>query len=210
MSRVDRSGQHAASNRDLGMRLLLSAVVMFGFGYLLIPFYEKFCEVTGINNLLNADRAPVNSQVDPSRQVALQLDANVHHMQWRFRPLQQSVRVHPGELVRVDYEISNLSDHDITGQAVPSYGPREAGQYFSKLECFCFEQQTLVRGETRIMPVVFVVDPHLPGDIATVTLSYTFFEVAGRGNGQSASAQNAPQPSAREAAPGRGAQAGPA
>jgi len=89
--------------------------------------------------------------------------------------------VHPGEVRQVVYEISNRTDHAMTGQAIPSYGPRDAAQYFRKLECFCFTKQTLQPGETRQMPVVFVVDPALPKDIATITLSYTFFEVEGAG-----------------------------
>ena len=89
--------------------------------------------------------------------------------------------MHPGELVHVEYEIANVRGAPVTGQAVPSYGPALAAQYFRKLECFCFQQQTLGPGETRRMPVTFVVDPALPKDVNTITLSYTFFEVAGLG-----------------------------
>jgi cytochrome c oxidase assembly protein subunit 11 len=85
--------------------------------------------------------------------------------------------VHPGELAQVVYEVENLSDRPVTGQAVPSYGPLLAAEYFRKLECFCFTRQVLEPGERRQMPVVFVVDPALPRDIGTSTLSYTFFEV---------------------------------
>jgi cytochrome c oxidase assembly protein subunit 11 len=89
--------------------------------------------------------------------------------------------VHPGELRQVMFEIVNGTDRVMTGQAIPSYGPPHAAQYFRKLECFCFSQQTLQPGERRQMPVVFVVDSALPADVATITLSYTFFEVEGAG-----------------------------
>lgn len=169
-----------ADNRRLLWRLGLAALVMFGFGFSLVPFYEKICEVTGINNLLKADAAPANSQVDTSRSVVVQFDANLHDLPWRFQPLQRSVTVHPGELVRIDYEVTNTRAQSITGQAVPSYGPQVAARYFRKMDCFCFSQQTLAAGERRTMPVVFVLDPELPADVTTITLSYTFFEIQGR------------------------------
>jgi cytochrome c oxidase assembly protein subunit 11 len=91
------------------------------------------------------------------------------------------VSVHPGELTTVEYEVINVRAASVTGQAVPSYGPAYAGEYFKKVECFCFQSQTLAAGETRRMPVTFVIDPRLPKDVNTIALSYTFFEVAGRG-----------------------------
>jgi cytochrome c oxidase assembly protein subunit 11 len=89
--------------------------------------------------------------------------------------------VHPGEVRQVEYEVRNTLDRPVTGQAVPSFGPQIAGRFFRKIECFCFREQTLGPGEVRRMPVVFVVDPQLPEDVNTITLSYTFFEVNGRG-----------------------------
>lgn len=176
-----RSARIAADNRRLLLRLGISAVVMFGFGFLLVPFYEKICEVTGINNLLQPDLAAVaNTQVDSSRTVLVQFDANLHDLPWNFHPLQRSVSVHPGELVHIAYEVVNTRAEPITGQAVPSYGPLVAGKYFRKLDCFCFTQQTLAAGERRTMPLVFVLDPDLPAEVTTITLSYTFFEIQGR------------------------------
>ena len=169
----------AQENRRLLVRLGVGAVVMFGFGFLLVPFYEKICEVTGINNLLKPDTV-VNTQVDSSRLVTIEFDANTHDLAWRFRPLQGAVKVHPGELATVMYEVENTRPVPVTGQAVPSYGPSLAGQHFRKMECFCFQQQTLEAGERRAMPVAFVLDPALPEDVHTITLSYTFFEIAGR------------------------------
>jgi cytochrome c oxidase assembly protein subunit 11 len=170
--------RHAVDNRRLLVRLGVAAVVMFGFGFALVPFYEKFCEVSGLNNLLNPD-AVSSSQIDASRRIVIEFDANSHNMPWSFRPLQRSVEAHPGELVQVAYEVVNTRDTAVSGQAVPSYGPQLAGQYFRKIECFCFSKQTLGAREQRTMPVVFVVDPALPEDVHTITLSYTFFEVEG-------------------------------
>ena len=160
-------------------KLCLVAVGMFGFGFALIPFYKKICEVTGVNNVLKADVVE-NTQVDTARFVTIEFDSNLSgKLPWTFRPLQTSVRVHPGEMTTVMYEIRNTADHAITGQAVPSYGPQLAVRYFKKLECFCFTQQTLQPGEARQMPVVFVIGPGLPDDVNTITLSYSFFEIEG-------------------------------
>jgi cytochrome c oxidase assembly protein subunit 11 len=160
-------------------KLTVVAVAMFGFGYALVPFYQKICEVTGINRLFKADEVK-NTQVDAGRLVTIEFDSNLRsNLPWRFKPLQSSVRIHPGELMTVTYEIRNDSGRAVTGQAIPSYGPQLAGRYFKKLDCFCFTQQTLQPGETRQMPVVFVIDRELPGDVNTITLSYTFFEVEG-------------------------------
>lgn len=169
----------AQENRRLLLRLIVGAVAMFGFGFLLVPFYEKICEVTGINNLLKADKIE-NTQIDASRLITVQFDANTHGLPWRFKPMQGALRVHPGELATIAYEVENIRDEPITGQAVPSYGPPLSGQYFRKMDCFCFTQQTLEPGERRTMPVAFVIDPGLPADVNTITLSYTFFEIAGR------------------------------
>jgi cytochrome c oxidase assembly protein subunit 11 len=176
------SPEVASANRETLKKLLVVAVLMFGFGFALVPFYEKICEVTGIRNLFQPDVAePGNTQVDTTRSIMIEFDANLQRLPWTFRPLQSGVAVHPGALTQVEYEIRNPLDRSVTGQAVPSYGPAHAAQYFTKLECFCFRQQTLGPGEVRKMPVVFVIDPKLPADLNTVTLSYTFFEVNGRG-----------------------------
>jgi len=168
----------ANENRRLLTRLGIGAVAMFGFGFALVPFYEAVCQVTGLRNILQPDVVE-NTQVDRTRSVLVEFDANTRHMAWKFKPLQNAVEIHPGELVTVEYEVTNTKEEPVTGQAVPSYGPQIAGNFFKKINCFCFEQQTLKPRETRIMPVVFVVDPTLPEDVHTITLSYTFFEVEG-------------------------------
>jgi cytochrome c oxidase assembly protein subunit 11 len=169
----------AADNRRTFVRLAVFAAAMFGFGFAMVPLYRTFCEITGINQLQQAD-PPLNTQVDASRTLTVELDANVRgELPWSFRPLERVVKVHPGELTRVSYEIRNDSAMAVTGQAIPSYGPRLAAAYFRKLECFCFTRMELGPGETRRIPVVFVIDPALPGEVNTVTLSYSFFEVEG-------------------------------
>ena len=169
-----------AENRRLFTRLSIVAVAMFGFGFALVPFYDTICKALGVNSLVEGDAIAANSVVDKTRLVTIELDANAHGMPWRFQPLVRHLEVHPGELVHVEYEVANVRTAPVTGQAVVSYGPALAGRFFRKLECFCFTQQTLAPGETRRMPVTFVVDATLPADINTITLSYTFFEVAGK------------------------------
>ena len=166
-----------AENRKLLVKLTVIAVGMFGFGFAMVPFYKAICDVTGLNNLLNADRAPVNTQVDMTRSVTFQFDANARGTTLRFKPLQRSVSMHPGEMTVIEYEVANLSSVPIVGQAIPSYGPKTAAEYVKKLECFCFRQQRLEPGEVRRMPVQFVLDGDLPRDVNTITLSYTYFEV---------------------------------
>lgn len=158
-------------------KLFIFSIVMFAFGYALVPFYEKFCEVTGINNLLQPDVLVQDTKVDTSRWITVELDANTRGLPWQFKPLQSSVRIHPGELVDVMYEITNDTDREINGQAIPSYSPRSLERYLRKFECFCFTKQVLKPNEVRQMPVQFVIEPSIPADINTVTISYTFFEL---------------------------------
>ncbi len=167
-------------NRKMLVKLALFSTLMFGFGYALVPLYSVFCSVTGLNQVgLGLHAEPVNTQVDAGRLVDIEFDSNVHDMPWKFHPLQAHMLVHPGEVMQAEFEVVNTRGEPMTGQAIPSYGPSEASEYFRKISCFCFSKQTLAAGERRRMPVVFVVDPSLPKDIGTITLSYTFFEVEG-------------------------------
>ena len=167
-------------NKRLSRRLTIVAIGMFGFAFALVPFYNQICAALGVNSLVERSEVPLNSQIDTSRTVTIELDANAHNLPWRFRPMVSELKVHPGELAMVEYEIVNVREAPVTGQAVPSYGPQHAAEYFQKIECFCFTHQTLGPGETRRMPVVFVVDPKLPKDVTTIPVTYTYFEVAGR------------------------------
>lgn len=171
-----------SANRILMLKLLVVAAGMFGFGFALAPFYSKLCEAVGLNQIQSADAVPRNTQVDQTRLVTLQFDANLRSdLPWSFRPLTKSVQAHPGQLVHVLYEVQNRSDQPVLGQAIPSYGPQLAAQYVKKLECFCFTRQELKPHETRELPVVFLIGSDLPADVNTVTLSYTFFRVEGAG-----------------------------
>ncbi len=174
-----RLEKRARENRRTLTKLSVVAAAMFGFGFAMVPFYEKLCQALGVNNFITPDTAYANTQVDLTRSVTIELDANTHDLAWHFRPMVRHLTVHPGELAQVEFEIANVREVPVTAQAVPSFGPQRAGQYFRKLECFCFTQQTLAGGETRRMPVVFLIDPALPRDVNTITLSYTFFEVPG-------------------------------
>jgi len=169
-------------NWRLFVKLSVVTVMMFGFGYALVPLYKMICEVTGINVITPVDpdakQFAENTQVDTTRLVTVEFDANARGP-WRFAPMQSSMQVHPGALTTIVYEIANQQDRPMMAQAIPSYAPNQAAPYFRKLECFCFAQQTLKAREVRQFPVVFVIDPKLPKDVVTITLSYTFFEVGG-------------------------------
>lgn len=184
MSRLDNT-------RMVG-KLAVVVAGMFAFGYALVPMYKAICEATGINILALVERevpgggptgrnvkVPANTQVDTSRTITVEFDANSRGP-WQFKPAQSSLQVHPGELTTVMYEFQNVQDRRMSAQAIPSYAPRQAAPYFNKVECFCFNQYTLEPGEKKQWPVAFVIDPKLSKDVNTITLSYTFFEVGGK------------------------------
>jgi len=168
-------------NRTTLGKLVVVAVAMFGFGYALVPVYRQICEVLGINVLTQKGEfvaAPTNTQVDTSRTITIELDGNSQGP-WRFRPTTRSIDVHPGELATVMYEVVNTQGRVVKAQAIPSYAPQSATPHFMKVDCFCFQEQTLAAHEARQMPVVFFIDPKLPREVKNITLSYTFFEIGG-------------------------------
>lgn len=171
------------SNRQLLGKLFVVSIMMFGFGYALVPIYKKICEITGINVLAWQDAGAqipaVNSQVDKTRTITIEFDANVQGP-WRFKPTVSSLQVHPGEMAQVVYDVVNTQARSVEAQAIPSYAPQQAAAYFQKMECFCFQQQTMGPSEAKQMPVVFYIDPKLPKEVKVITLSYTFFEVGGK------------------------------
>ena len=181
---TERSGRHPGGrlvlNRTLLVKLIVVACMMFGFGYALVPLYRQICEVLGVNVLTKDGmaEAPVNTQVDMTRTVSVELDGNAQGP-WRFRPTTRSIEVHPGELTTVTYEVVNTQGRAVKAQAIPSYAPQLVTPHFKKVECFCFQEQTLQANEARQMPVVFFIDPALPRDVKNITLSYTFFEIGG-------------------------------
>ncbi len=187
---MSRAGFLLADNRRMLGKLLVVVALMFGFGYALVPMYRAICAALGINvlslsdqriasgNWLGISQAP-NTQVDLTRSVTVEFDANARGP-WDFKPAQNAVQVHPGELTTVMYEFRNRQNRTMVAQAIPSYAPMVAGAHFNKVECFCFKEWTLAPGESKTWPVTFRVDAKLPKDVTTVTLSYTFFEVGGK------------------------------
>jgi cytochrome c oxidase assembly protein subunit 11 len=192
MGRPAREEQDASLHSDnlaLVGKLAVIAALMFGFGYALVPVYKSICEALGINVLslsereagkIVGERGPVNTQVDLSRTITVEFDANARGP-WSFRPETSSLQVHPGQVTTVMYEFRNEQNRVMSAQAIPSYAPKQATAHFNKIECFCFNEYTLQPGESKRWPVVFVIDRKLPKDVTTITLSYTFFEVAGKG-----------------------------
>ncbi|MBK8068963.1 MAG: cytochrome c oxidase assembly protein [Rhodanobacteraceae bacterium] len=163
-------------HRGLVKRILWACGGSFLFCFALIPLYSIYCEITGVNGKTGVASVPDAAAVDLSRTVEVQFDASVKAgLPWAFKPKASSIRVHPGQVTEVLFEATNLGGDDLVGQAVPSVAPNRASIYFNKTECFCFTEQTLKAGETRDMPVRFVVDPALPGNVTVMTLSYTFY-----------------------------------
>jgi cytochrome c oxidase assembly protein subunit 11 len=177
-------------NLRLVGKLATVALGMFAFGYALVPLYKAICEVTGINVLAlterdtpgAASRAAANTQIDYTRTITVEFDANARGP-WDFKPAQRSIQVHPGELATVMYEFQNIQDRRMAAQAIPSYAPRQAASHFNKIE-------------RKSWPVAFVIDPKISKDVSTITLSYTFFEVSGGKTPQAAAP--AQEPAGRE------------
>ena len=168
----------AAQNRQTMTKLLVIAVAMLGFGFAMVPMYRQICESLGITQGRVVGSA--NTQVDTSRSVTVELVASSAGLPWRFEPLEREVKLHPGQLVTVNYRVVNTLGRPVTAQAVMNAAPANAGKYIEKQACFCFSNQTLAAGEERVMPVVFLVSPQAPKDMTTISLSYTFFEQPGR------------------------------
>ncbi len=158
---------------------------MFGFGYLLVPLYDLFCDITGIGGRTGVVSATVAQaiEVDESRDIKIEFTStSARYMPWEFKPMTRSLTVHPGEVAEVRYYARNTAAYKMVGQAVPSVSPQESARYFNKTECFCFENQVLDAGEEKEMVVRFIVDPALPKTVKTITLSYAFFD-AGKFSG---------------------------
>lgn len=179
-------------HRKLLIKLLTTVVLSFAFGFALVPLYDAFCVVTGLNGktagpakgvfgtgglATPAEAAP--SPIDRNRIVTVEFMGTVMPgLAWDMQPLTAKLDLHPGELQQAMYRVHNRSDQPVIGQAIPSVSPGQAAQYFHKLDCFCFAQQTLAPGETKDLPVTFIVKPEIDPDIRTITLAYAFFNTA--------------------------------
>lgn len=164
-------------NRQLMGKLLVIVVLMAGFGFAMVPMYRQICEALGITQTRAVGAA--NTQVDRTRQVTVELVASSAGLPWKFEAVEREVKLHPGELVQVNYRVANTMGREVRAHAVMNAAPANAGKYIEKQACFCFSDQTLAAGEERVMPVVFRVSPDAPKDLSTISLSYTFFEATG-------------------------------
>ena len=169
----------SSARKALIGKLLGVVVGMFAFGFALVPLYEVVCEVTGLNGKSEGLTlvASVDEAVDDSRTVAVEFLTTVESgMPWSFGSERRVVEVHPGKLYTVSFTATNGASRDMVGQARPSVAPWEAARHIRKTQCFCFDEQPMASGESRSMPVRFMVDPELPDHIDRVTLSYTFYD----------------------------------
>ena len=170
----------AQKNNRVALMAAVFGLAMLGLAFASVPLYRAFCQLTGFDGTpLRAEKAPGAV----AGEIGVRFDANVDpKLPWRFEPEQNEVRIHPGARTTIYYRAKNLSARPITGQAVFNVTPDAVGQYFNKIECFCFTEQTLKPGESVDMPVVFYVDPKIRQDDTTkaideITLSYTFYPV---------------------------------
>ncbi|NVJ49808.1 MAG: cytochrome c oxidase assembly protein [Gammaproteobacteria bacterium] len=165
------------ANKKMVFKTLGIVGLMTAFTFAMVPLYNVFCEITGINGkVLVSKELYEKVEVDKSRVVTVELITSIHRgMPWKFETTKHKIDVHPGELNEVMFYAKNLSGKTITGQAVPSVAPSQASFYVSKTECFCFDQQTLLAGEEINMPMKFYIDPDLPKSVHTVTMSYQLF-----------------------------------
>jgi len=175
-------GQSKIDNKKVASKLLLIVFGMFGFGFALVPLYDVFCDITGLNGKTNDTAVTyVEDGVDTSRTINVQfISRTAQGIPWQFEPMQKEIKVHPGEVKFVKFYAKNESTRAIIGQAVPSVSPGLAAEYFQKIECFCFTQQPLEGGEEVEMGLQFYVDLELPEDISTLTLSYTLYDMTGK------------------------------
>lgn len=165
--------------RKLALILCIVAVLMFGFAYLMVPFYNVMCKALGINGKPNLVPVAQSQDIDSGRSLTMQFvtstNANLSNVD--FYPKTQELQFHPGENEKVLYIVKNNSDQDIVVQAIPSVTPGLAAQYVKKTECFCFTQQILKAHETKTLPLLFHIDKSISSDVNTLTLSYTLFAV---------------------------------
>ncbi|MEE8387606.1 MAG: cytochrome c oxidase assembly protein [Acidiferrobacterales bacterium] len=176
---MSREIEFKYANRRTMRKLFFMAVAMFGFGYALVPLYDVFCELTGINGKTRRGTIEQAAKVDTSRWITVEFTGHTNSsLAWEFRPLQSKMRVHPGQVVIAKYIARNISGVLVTGRAIPSVSPSRAAKHFKKIECFCFTEQTLRAGEEKEMPVQFYVDTKVPEEVDTITLSYAFSKVS--------------------------------
>ncbi|MGB3727564.1 MAG: cytochrome c oxidase assembly protein [Glaciecola sp.] len=182
-----RRDTHQQNTKSVA-KILLVVVAMFGFGFALVPLYDVFCDITGINGKTNTSAAVYEAvSVDETRTITVDFITRTNSgMPWEFTAQTRQIEVHPGQMGEVAFYVRNPTLRDIIAQAVPSVSPGTASLYLNKTECFCFQHQPLKAGEEALMPMVFYIDPQLPEDITFFTLQYTLYDIT-------EAAQSAPQ-----------------
>lgn len=185
-----------SKNRKLITKLLIGTVLMFGFGFALVPLYDVMCQALGINGKTNEVAAiqPATMKIDESRTIRVQFMAHISQgMPWEFVPQVSHMDVHPGQVIQTAFIANNLSAHKLVGQAVPSVSPGQGATYFNKIECFCFNQQPLAAKSNAEMPLIFYIEPDIPDSIHTLTLSYTLYDISNN-SAETSVAQSASRP----------------
>ncbi len=179
---TEQTQAQQTNNTKVIKKLVLMVFAMFGFGFALVPLYDVFCDITGLNGKTNTvGVAYAADGIDTSRTIKVQfITRTANGISWQFEPVINEISVHPGEVKFVNFYAKNESTHDIVGQAVPSVSPGIAAGYFQKIECFCFTQQPLTAGEEVEMGLQFYVDIDLPSEITTLTLSYTLYDISSK------------------------------
>jgi len=168
-----------SKHRSLLVQLLIMTIAMFGFGFLLVPLYDVFCELTGFGGRTNTEAAVVEEAPDLTREIRVEFVTTVNsYAQFEFSADADSMVINPGKMYYATFTAKNLADEHKVAQAVPSIAPTEAAEYFKKIQCFCFTSQEFAANEERVMPVQFIVEPDLPDYVDTITLQYTFFDTA--------------------------------
>ncbi len=181
------------ANKRLSGKLLFATLLMFGFGFALVPLYDVMCDALGINGKTNSEAQiqPQGMAVDTSRVIHVEFMAHIKQgVDWELRPKQASMDVHPGQVIQTAYVAVNRSSERMIGQAVPSVSPGLAASHFNKIECFCFQQQGLDSKQTAELPLIFYIEPNVPASIHTLTLSYTLFDITERTSKQDVAALN--------------------
>ncbi len=176
LSDTELADQRRANNQRVVKKTLIACAAAFSFCFAMIPIYSIWCEITGQNGKTGRMNPDAVSVIDKSRTIRVDFVSAVNSgLAWEFQSEKPYVDVHPGEVFTAWFDAKNTSDERIIGNAVPSVAPNTASIYFNKTECFCFTEQKLEAGESRRMPVKFVIDTALPTDISAMTLAYTFY-----------------------------------
>lgn len=171
------------ANKRLAWKLVLVVIASAGLGFAMVPLYDVFCRVTGLNGKTGgavSAQTVQTARVDSSRLIIVDLSANVMPgLSWEFGAKKARLEVHPGQITTTTFYAKNATNQPITGHAVPSVSPGWVAEYFKKIECFCFQEQRLSSGESKEFGLTFFISPDLPKEVSSIALSYSFFPTEG-------------------------------